>query len=435
MCATRPLPDIEADDLIPPSASVAAAVPDLAARRFILQLARALHQHGTPAHRLETVLSVAATRLGLQAAFFSTPTSIMVGIGDIDNQRVHLLRVEPGEPNLGHLSRLGEITRHVLDGEISPAEGLRQIDVMDAEPPRYAPWLVLLAFVLASTAVACFLKVRAGDLVTASLLGLVTGAVSMTASRWESTRHVIEPLTAFVVTGLAFLLDGVLRTNTGYATSLAGLVILLPGLTFTVALTELSTRHLASGTARLSGALVVFLGLGFGLALGAKTGDALGQLLQNAAPMLAGLSSRAALPGWTEWIGLIIAPLAFTVLLNGPPKDAPLIVLACAAAYLTSKFAGAAVGEELGAFLGAFVVSAGSNVLARVKRRVAMVTQVPGLLILVPGSIGFRSVTSLLGQEVETGISTAFRVAIVGISLAAGILAGNVVTRAANRTR
>ncbi|MFN7456830.1 MAG: threonine/serine exporter family protein, partial [Gemmatimonas sp.] len=65
----------------------------------------------------------------------------------------------------------------------------------------------------------------------------------------------------------------------------------------------------------------------------------------------------------------------------------------------------------------------------------AMVTQVPGLLILVPGSIGFRSMTSLLGQEVETGIQTAFRVAIVGTSLAAGILAGNVVTRAANRIR
>jgi uncharacterized membrane protein YjjB (DUF3815 family) len=269
----------------------------------------------------------------------------------------------------------------------------------------------------------------------ASLLGLVTAIIALTSSRWATTRPITEPLAAFVVTTLAFALDGVLRTKSGYATSLAGLVILLPGLTFTVALTELSTRHLSSGTARLSGALVVFLGLGFGLALGAKAGAPLGDLLRDTWPALAQFSSRAVLPAWSEWLALLIAPLAFTVLLNGPPRDAPLIVIACAAAYLTSKFAGASVGEELGAFLGAFVVSAGSNVLARVKRRVAMVTQVPGLLILVPGSIGFRSVTSLLGQEVETGIATAFRVAIVGISLAAGILAGNVVTRAANRVR
>jgi uncharacterized membrane protein YjjB (DUF3815 family) len=81
------------------------------------------------------------------------------------------------------------------------------------------------------------------------------------------------------------------------------------------------------------------------------------------------------------------------------------------------------------------VVSAGSNLAARYFRRSAMVTQVPGLLILVPGSIGFRSVTSLLGQQTEVGIATAFRVGIVGISLAAGLLAGNVVTRAVNARR
>ncbi|MCZ8204818.1 MAG: threonine/serine exporter family protein [Gemmatimonas sp.] len=450
MCALRRTPAAGGDDLVsldtPPApggaldvpAAAAASVdaPEFAAaRRFILQLARQLHQHGTPAHRLEVTLSVLARRLGVQAEFFSTPTSIMVGIGTLEQQRVHLLRVNPGEPNLGHLSRLGEIVRQVMDGEITPAEGLRRIEVMDAEPPAYPTWLVMVAFVLASTAIACFLKLRVGDVAVAAALGLVTAVTVITASRWESTRHVTEPLTAFIVTTLAFTVDGLLGTRTGYATSLAGLAILLPGLTFTVALTELSTRHLASGTARLSGAIVTFLGLGFGLALGAKAGGAAGALLRDLLPVMGGALPRAPLPWWTEWAGLLVAPLAFTVLLSARRQDAPLIVVACAAAYVTSKLAGAAVGEELGAFLGAFVVSAGSNILARVRRRVAMVTQVPGLLILVPGSIGFRSMTSLLGQEVETGIQTAFRVAIVGISLAAGILAGNVVTRAANRIR
>jgi len=80
-------------------------------------------------------------------------------------------------------------------------------------------------------------------------------------------------------------------------------------------------------------------------------------------------------------------------------------------------------------------VSTASNVAANVFRRSAMVTQVPGLLILVPGSIGFRSMTSLLGQQTEVGIATAVRVGLVGISLAAGILAGNVVTSAMRQRR
>lgn len=439
MSALRGIPPKGSQELVsldtPAVPAPADPAASSAARRFILQLARQLHRHGTPAHRLEVTLSVLATKLGVQAEFFSTPTSIMVGIGVLEEQRVHLMRVDPGEPNLGHLSQLGEITRLVMDNEITPAEGLRRIDVMDAQPPAYPQWLTVLAFVLASAAIACFLKVRVGDVLVASTLGLVTAITALTASRWESTKHVTEPFAAFIVTTLAFTLDGVLGTRTGYATSLAGLAILLPGLTFTVALTELSTRHLASGTARLSGAIVTFLGLGFGLALGAKAGGAAGAALAHLLPMLDGALPRVVLPAWAEWAALLVAPLAFTVLLSARAKDAPYIVVACAAAYVTSKFAGAAVGEELGAFLGAFVVSAGSNVLARARRRVAMVTQVPGLLILVPGSIGFRSMTSLLGQEVETGIQTGFRVAIVGISLAAGILAGNVVTRAANRIR
>jgi len=409
--------------------------PDPAARRFILNLARALHRNGTPAHQLESALSTVAEKLGLEAEFFSTPTSIMIGVGSLEEQRVHLLRVEPGEPNLRMLSRLGDITREVTDGTLSPTGGLARVAALDASPPHYPAWLTLLAFVLASTAVAAFLKVRSGDVLTAAFLGLVTGSIALSASRWETTRHVIEPLAAFVVTTLAFAVDGMMHTSSGYGTSLAGLVVLLPGLTFTVALTELSTRHLSSGTARLSGAVVVFLGLGFGLALGAQAGSALGRVLDTALPAFHDWSVQTPLPAWSEWLALLIAPLAFTVLLNAEARDAGLIVVACAAAYLASRFATLAVGEELGAFLGALVVSAGSNVFARFRRRTAMVTQVPGLLILVPGSIGFRSVTSLLGAEVEAGIATAFRLAIIGISLAAGILAGNVVTNAGNRRR
>ena len=46
--------------------------------------------------------------------------------------------------------------------------------------------------------------------------------------------------------------------------------MLLPGLSLTVSLNEIANRHLMSGTARLMGASLVFLQLGFGAALGGK---------------------------------------------------------------------------------------------------------------------------------------------------------------------
>ena len=407
-----------------------------AASIFVLELARAMHEYGTPAHRLESALSAVAGHLGLEAEFFSTPTSIMVGFGDLLDQHVHLLRVEPSSPNLGNLARLSDIIRDVVEMRVTPELALDRVRALKAHPPAWPTWLVRVAFVLSSAAVACFLHVRIGDVIIASVLGLLCGEIVRRAQRSDTLRPVTEPLAAFAITTLAFACDAVAHTNSGYATSLAGLVILLPGLMFTVALTELSTRHLSSGTARLAGAMVIFLGLGFGIALGAKLGTVVGHELRvlQGNDILQWLP-RDALPRWTEWTALLIAPLSFCVLLNAHRRDTGWIVLMCVAAYVTSRYAGASMGEELGAFLGAFVVGAGSNLTARYFKRNAMVTQVPGLLILVPGSIGFRSVTSLLGQEVELGIATAFRVAIVGISLAAGILAGNVATRTVIRRR
>ncbi|MEK7832242.1 MAG: threonine/serine exporter family protein [Acidobacteriota bacterium] len=77
---------------------------------FVLRLGRALHAYGYPAHRLEEVLSRASERLGLLAQFFSTPTSIFASFGKQEEQQTFLMRVTPGEVNLGKLAELDDVT-------------------------------------------------------------------------------------------------------------------------------------------------------------------------------------------------------------------------------------------------------------------------------------------------------------------------------------
>lgn len=400
---------------------------------FILRLGRALHNAGFSAHRLEATLSDIAHKLGLEAQFFSTPTSIMAAFGPPASQRTHLIRAEPGSTNLSHLSGLDRIARDVMYGNLGPVDGSLRIDALLAKPPQWTTGPMLLAFVLLSVSVASFLKVGAADLLGAALLGLLCGLIVTRSRKHTEWLDIEEPLSAFVVATGAQLLAAITDSGAGYAMTVAGLVVLLPGMTFTTGLIELSTRHLASGTARLSGALVTFLGLGFGVALGTKLGIALGDWL--VAHDIAVQMANAALPWWVEGVGVLLAPLCFTVLLQADGKEAPWIVLAAAAAYLMSRFAGRALGEELGAFLGALVVSAGSTFIARRRDTTPIVTIVPGLLILVPGSIGLRSVTSFSQQKVVTGVETAFKVALIGVSLAAGVLAGRAITGALRRKR
>ncbi len=398
---------------------------------FILRLGRALHNAGFSAHRLEATLSDVSRKLGLEAQFFSTPTSIMAAFGPPDSQRTHLIRAEPGSTNLSHLSGLDRIARDVMYGTVGPVEGSRRIDQLLSQPPSWSGAPVLLAFVLVSVAVASFLKVGATDLIGAALLGLVCGLIVTRSRKHSDWLDIEEPMSAFLVATIAQLFAAVTDSGSGYAMTVAGLVVLLPGMTFTTGLIELSTRHLASGTARLSGALVTFLGLGFGVALGTKLGAAMGAWLVSHDVIMH--VANTALPFWVEGIGVLIAPLCFTVLLQANGREAPWIVLTASAAYLISRFAGRALGEELGAFLGALVVSAGSTFIARWRDTTPIVTIVPGLLILVPGSIGLRSVTSFSQQKVVTGVETAFKVALIGVSLAAGILAGRALTGAIRR--
>ena len=399
---------------------------------FVLRLARALHNAGFSASRLEATLMDVSQRLGLEAQFFSTPTSIMAAFGPADAQRTHLIRAEPGSTNLGHLARLDRIARDVMYGLLGPVEGSARIESLLQEPPRWLRWQVLIAFVLTSVAVASFLKVGRIDLLGAALVGLLCGTI-VTRAAGRDWQDIIEPFSAFAVATVAQLFAAVVDSGAGYAITVAGLVVLLPGMTFTTGLIELSTRHLASGTARLSGALVTFLGLGFGVALGTKLGTAVGAWIASHGGSVS--IGNGLLPWWAEAIGVLVAPLCFTVLLMADRRDAPWIVLAAATAYLTSRFAGRSLGEELGAFLGALMVSAGSTFIARRRDTTPIVTIVPGLLILVPGSIGLRSVTSFSQQKVVTGVETAFKVALIGVSLAAGVLAGRALTSVWRRRR
>jgi uncharacterized membrane protein YjjB (DUF3815 family) len=193
----------------------------------------------------------------------------------------------------------------------------------------------------------------------------------------------------------------------------------VPGFTLTVAMTELSTRHLVSGTARLTGALILFLIIAFGVALGSRISAEL-----FGAPQIAAVIP---LPGWTEAVAMVAAPLAFTVLLRAEPRDAVWIVLAGAVAVVGGRLGARALGPELGVFVGALLVGTASNLYARLLNRPSTVTLVPGILLLVPGSIGFRSLASLLDREVVLGVETAFQMGLMAVALVAGILVSNIV--------
>ena len=386
---------------------------------FVLRLARAMHAYGYPAHRVEGALGEVARRLGLTAQFFSTPTSFMASFGTLERQRTHLIRVEPGDVDLGKSADVEEIIREVLEGRATPAQGSADLERVHVAPPRYGALTTVLAFGFSSSAASRFLGGGLREALVAGLIGLVIGVLGILAGRLPALRRVFPFLTAFSASAIAAAAATVLPHYSVYVGTLAGLIVLIPGLTLTTAMTELSSGHLSSGTARLSGALMLFLVIGFGVAIGSQLVTlTLGDYASRVRP--------EALPDWTWWLALVGAPLGFTVLFRAHVRDAIWILLAGALGIAGSRAGSAAFGPELGAFVGALSVGVASNAYAYLLRRPASVTLVPGILLLVPGAIGFRSLSSLLDREVVTGVETAFTMVLIGAGLVAGLLLANV---------
>lgn len=400
------------------------SAPESSRIRFLTMLGRALHSYGIPSDRLEEALTVAARRLDVRAEFLSTPTSLTAAYGEPGEQRVELVRVHPGELQLDKLVELDETVEALYAGDIDLVEADRRLTGIDSAPARYGPVLSTLAFAVTAAAASRFFGGGWREMAVALAVGLVGGIVGSLAARAEALARVQVLLFS---TFAAFAVAGLTRWTGPLAIGeiiLGSLIILLPGLTVTTALNELSTGHLVAGTARFAGSLVTFVQIALGVSIGGRLATLLPGRLQTA--------EAVSLPEWTLWAMLLITPLALGVLFRARLREFPWIVLGTLVAFWGARLGVDWLGPGLGTVLGALAVGLLGNLFARRLHKPAVVISVPSIIMLVPGSIGYRSLTYAMDRDLVTGLDTAFLALLVGVSLVAGLLLANVLLPARN---
>jgi uncharacterized membrane protein YjjB (DUF3815 family) len=250
-------------------------------------------------------------------------------------------------------------------------------------------------------------------------MGTFIGLLALLAEKRPAIARVFAPAAAFAVSGMAMLGAWIWPALSAYIATVAGLIILIPGLTLTIAMSELASGHLAAGSTRLTGAIMMFLQIGFGVAIGNRLGSMLPGVDPTAIP--------TALPGWTEWVALLVAPLCFTVLFKARPSQVAVILPAGILTYIGARFGSSMATPELGVFLGALLAALAGNLYRRICDHPASVPIVPSIMLLVPGSIGFRSLSSLLAQDVLSGVEAAFSMVMIAVALVAGLLMANMI--------
>jgi uncharacterized membrane protein YjjP (DUF1212 family) len=388
--------------------------------KFVLKFGKALHTVGSPAHTLESTMQEMCQLFGIKGSIVSLPTAIFSSFSYEEEEITKIERVEPMGINLGKLSKVDLIAREVIEEKISYEEGSKSLDdIMVSEDP-YGRRIRVLCFILSASGFMVLFGGTWGDYLASVLIGFLIGILSL-ARPIGLVAQLFEALVAVVSAFSTYLLAKLVPELNLGVVILSSLIIFMPGLFITIAIAEIATQNLTSGTSRLVGGAMILLKLTFGVFVGSK----LASWIQ-----LPNLDLHfSAIPAWLTIFTLPITALMSTVIFRADRHDWKWVTLAGVFGFTCSKIGTHYFGPEMGMFFGGVCVGAMSNIFARVKNRPSSLFQFPGIILLVPGSVGYRSLSFLFERDVLGGLDTAFTMVTLAMALVVGVFFGNILIK------
>lgn len=388
---------------------------------FLVEAASALAASGLAAHDVEDAMARCARRLRINAACNVTPVSVLVAAGEGDAQRAHLVPIRSGGSNLARLCDLDRALTGVVSGALQPRAALRAVrDAADAPPVHGLVVSAVGAGALAASAGA-FFGGSIPDVVAAGAVGMGVALLTTLIGAHDRLGRLTDFSAGFIAAFASAHLARAFPPLHPQVITLAGVVALLPGLALTIAVSEIASRSLVAGASRLLGALAGLFTLVFGVALGLRAAGA---------PLTLAPTGAFDQPAWLPAVALLLACASLHIVFQARHRHALLTAGAGALGFLAARAATASFGPELGAFAGASAVAIASNLATRLLDRPAVLTLLPGMLLLVPGSLGFRSIAGIVGHDAAdalSGIQGVVTMGIVAVALVTGLLVANVI--------
>lgn len=391
-------------------------------RKFIVKLGKMLHKYGTPAYRLEAHLAELTTHLGLKGSFIISPTSMtfVLWTEGHEQEYTHASRVNPGDLDLGALSRTDELVDQVLQGNVSINEADALLDAIDMLPSSYGKLATAVAMMASGGAFAMLMATSWNDVLWSSLLSLVVYLFMLWAAHSPRIANMLEPLVALAAGIVACAISAYIDPGINIRLAvLSAIIAFIPGLALTIGFAELAARHLVSGNARIMDALMLLFKLYFGALLGIEIGFALFGVVDFVKP--APISHHFA------WLAVGILVSSLIVLFKSRGKYTLWSLAAGFIAYGVS-FSGATLFDAtIGAFLGAFAVGLYSNLFTRLAKAPAVIVAMHGLIVLVPGSKTYIGLNSLIsGQDFVVSDRVGQQTFLILMALVAGLIFANV---------
>ncbi|MEO6990803.1 MAG: threonine/serine exporter family protein [Candidatus Baltobacteraceae bacterium] len=380
---------------------------------FVVLLGEVLHRSGLSTDDIERTLSQAARFLGLPLEVFALPTMLLFAIGPPDAQRVVMRRVQPGSVNLRRLAVLDALYDRLQSGQTDLAAAIERLRSFEADVPAPGIGITIISNALVAFGVAVILGGGLNELIVATAIGVVTGTLALVTRRVIAVAQLFEVAAAFFGTLIVALFARFIGPVNLYISVVAGVVILLPGYSLTLAIHELANRNVIAGTSRLGQVFMTLIALSCGALLGfALVGP----------KFLAQVAIQPHPVGATLWVAaVVLASLGLSLALDARPRDMWVVFAASLVAIGSSHVFGVLPIHAIATFAAAFVCGMVANLGARLLRLPQPVFLVPALMMLVPGSLSYESVLFIFSKQ---NVANAAQLGINAVAAAVFIVAG-----------
>jgi uncharacterized membrane protein YjjP (DUF1212 family) len=342
-------------------------------------------------------------------------------VGDVENAHTHVARVRHQELDLRRLTLLRRLVRRIVADTLSVEEASAELTAVMQPTEPWGAKANAVVYAVSAAGAAVVLQGGWMEAAVATVVGALVGAIVALTTRRESLASIAPLLAGLVASFGTGLFAGAVHPIVLYIPTLAAIITLLPGMTLTIAMNELAHEHSVSGGARLTGAMLTLLQLGFGVALGKQLASAAVGASVPIEPAMLGAA----------WVTIAAAAIvvSFALRSNAPLRDVPALLLVAGAGLGAGKLGAAYLGPELGTAGSAWLVGVLANLVSRRADIPVLTTVLPAILLMVPGSVGFSSMSAFIEQDVVVGLQGVTSMVLIAFALVTGLLLANLTSR------
>jgi len=411
----------------PPQATIVDSMfpkHDVSEEDIIIRLAQMYTLYGCPGYLVEENIRRASRGLGIACRVSILGYTFLIKFGG-DHDKTTCIDTVPSGYHLQKLELIDAVCLNCVEGlyRENLAQAVADLDAIMTSPNPWADWLILTASTLYS--MICTLIFFNGnwlDTAFASAFGFVIAVVTINVGRFApGLNGLIDFLLCVMVSLLVMGLEkenGILWDFHYFPSLLGGIVWLLPGLSMTMSVVELSHGQVVSGSSRLVNSLFKMMVLALGIALGSQLA---GIQIANEERVY---EKPITVMKW-YWRLLLAAPLASAqaVLLNSTYGQVLIQCVSSTSGFGVYLFLSETLTlkSEITTTLTAFVIATIGNMYGHATKRPSLIPTLSGILFLVPGGMGVRgalvSINGAIGRE--NGLSLS--VFAVALSIAIGV--------------